>query len=50
MNEQPEQPQAEIKSQPATMTMTVQITRAATGKVETYDLVLTPLPQEKEPE
>lgn len=31
-----------LQSQPATLSASIQIIRAGTGKVETYDLVLTP--------
>lgn len=37
----------EVKAQPAVLQMTVEIKRAATGKVETYTLTGTPI-QEKE--
>jgi hypothetical protein len=36
------------EAQPAVLRMTVEITRAATGKVETYELVGTPVPETKE--
>ena len=39
-----------IKSQEAIATATVQIIRAKTGKVETYDLTFTPVPDEPAPE
>lgn len=50
MTEQPSAPAAPaLDVQPAVMTAKVQITRAATGKVEEYDLTFTPLPdQQKE--
>jgi hypothetical protein len=34
----------EVKAQPAQLRMTVSITRKATGKVETYELVGNPIP------
>jgi hypothetical protein len=34
----------EVKAQPAELRMTVSITRKATGKVETYELVGNPIP------
>jgi hypothetical protein len=34
----------EVKAQPAVLRMTVQVTRKATGKVETYELVGNPIP------
>jgi hypothetical protein len=34
----------EVKAQPAQLRMTVSITRKATGKVETYELVGNPYP------
>lgn len=36
-----------LQAQPAVMTAKIQITRAATGKVEEYDLTFTPLPDEQ---
>ena len=41
-----EQQKPEIKSQPSVMTARIQVTRAKTGKVEEYDLVFTPVPEE----
>ncbi len=40
-----------LESQPATLTAVVQITRANTGKVEEYTLILTPQdePPQEEP-
>ena len=37
---------AEIVAQPAVFTATIQITRAATGKVEEYQIVGTPMKEE----
>ncbi len=37
-----DKPQIDLKAQPAVITGTIQIKRAATGKVETYQLVGTP--------
>jgi hypothetical protein len=49
-----EQTAPNLQAQPGTLTARVQITRAATGKVEEYDLVFTPVaeepPQDKEAE
>lgn len=39
-----------LEAAPAVLSMTIQITRKATGKVETYELVCTPLPPELAPE
>ena len=39
----------ELKAAPAVLQMTVQITRKATGKVETYQLIGTPI-QEQPPQ
>jgi hypothetical protein len=36
------------QAQPAVLHMTVEITRAATGKVEIYQIVGTPIPETKE--
>lgn len=49
MNTDDEQPQAQLHAQPAVMRATIHITRKATGKVETYELVGT-VPPEKEKE
>lgn len=41
----------EVKAEPAALRMTVEIVRAKTGKVETYELTGTPVveqPEEKE--
>jgi hypothetical protein len=37
-----------IEAQPAVLRATIQITRAATGKVETYEIVGTSEPETKE--
>lgn len=39
----------ELKSSEAVLHATIHITRAATGKVETYQLIGTPVAEEKEP-
>lgn len=44
MDEQ--KPQAELQAQPAIFHATIEIKRAATGKVETYTLTGTALPEE----
>lgn len=41
--------QNELEAQPAILTATIQITRAATGKVEEYTITGTALPPEPEP-
>lgn len=38
----------EIKAQPAVLTMTIHVTRAATGLTETYELTGTPAEDQKE--
>jgi hypothetical protein len=49
MTEEQSQPsQNTLASPPATLTATVQITRAATGKVETHELIFTPLPADQQ--
>ncbi|HOV56824.1 MAG TPA: hypothetical protein PLN91_03015 [Rhodanobacteraceae bacterium] len=40
---------AALKAQPGQMTAKIQITRAATGKVEEYQLAFTPLPADDQP-
>lgn len=40
----------EIEARPAVMTMTLEITRAATGKTETVEVVCTPIDEVKEQE
>ena len=40
---------AAMKAQESRLTATVQITRAATGKVEEYQLEFTPLPADEQP-
>ena len=40
---------AALKAQSGTLTATIQITRAATGKVEEYQLEFTPLPADEQP-
>ena len=40
---------AALKAQQAVMHATIQVTRAETGKVETYDLTFTPLPADQQP-
>jgi hypothetical protein len=45
MEEQQQAPQ--LDAQPAVLRMTIEVKRAATGVVETYELVGTPEPQEK---
>lgn len=42
-----EEQTAELQSAPALVSMTIQVTRAATGQTETYELV-TVEPEEKE--
>jgi hypothetical protein len=42
------QPAQEVKAQPAVLRATIQITRKATGKVETYEIVGTPEPQQEQ--
>jgi hypothetical protein len=37
----------QIQAQPAVLRATIHITRKATGKVETYEIVGTPMPQEQ---
>lgn len=37
----------ELNAQPAAMTMTIEITRAETGKVEVVELVCTPIQNEQ---
>lgn len=39
---------SEIAAQPAVMKMTLEITRAATGKTEVVEVVCTPIDQQKE--
>ena len=39
----------ELKSSEAVLHATIHITRAATGKVETYQLIGAPVAEEKEP-
>ena len=39
---------SKVAAQPAVLTATIQITRAATGKVETYQIVGTPEPKKEE--
>lgn len=39
----------ELVGQPGVLTMTINVTRKATGKVETYELIGTPLPIPEEP-
>lgn len=39
----------ELKTTPAVLRATVQVVRANTGKVETYELIGTPVQDEKEP-
>lgn len=36
-----------MKASPAVMTMTLEITRAATGKTETVEIVCTPVAEQK---
>lgn len=43
-NEQ--KPESNLQAQPAVIRATISITRKATGKVETYELVGTPVPKE----
>lgn len=38
---------AALKAQQAVATAQIQVTRAGTGKVETYDLTFTPLPEDQ---
>lgn len=40
---------AALKAQQAVMQASIQITRAATGQVENYDLTFTPLPADQQP-
>jgi hypothetical protein len=40
----------ELKAADAVLHMTVQITRKATGKVETYELIGTPVAEQAQPE
>lgn len=40
-----EQKPPQLQSQPAVMRATISITRAATGKVETFEIVGTPIPE-----
>jgi hypothetical protein len=42
------QPAQEVKAQPAVLRATIQIKRKATGKVETYEIVGTPEPQQEQ--
>lgn len=39
-----------LEATPAVLSMTIQVTRKTTGKVETYEVVGTPLPLTPEPE
>lgn len=39
---------SDLQGQTGEMRMTIEVTRAATGLVETYELVSTPLPAEPE--
>lgn len=41
-------PTTDLKAQPAVMHATIQIKRAATGKVEEHHLTFTPLPAEQQ--
>lgn len=41
--------ETELKTTPAVLRATVQVVRANTGKVETYELIGTPVQDEKEP-
>jgi hypothetical protein len=36
-----------IKAQQSSMTATIQVTRAGTGRVESYDLTFTPIPEDQ---
>ena len=38
----------ELEAEPAVLRMTIEITRAATGKTETYELIGTPVETPKE--
>lgn len=40
---------AELVGQMGELRMTIEVTRAATGKTETYELIGTPLQEEDEP-
>jgi hypothetical protein len=40
-----DKPKADLQAQPATLRATIHITRAATGKTETYEIVGTPIPE-----
>lgn len=40
---------AELTTTPAVLRATIQIVRANTGKVETYELIGTPVQEDKEP-
>jgi hypothetical protein len=42
-----EQKPADLQAQPAVLTATIQIVRAKTGGVETYEIVGTPIEQPK---
>jgi len=39
-----------IEAQPAVLRATISVTRKATGVTETYEIVGTPVPEEKEPD
>ena len=39
---------AELTAQESELRMTIQITRAATGEVEEYEVIATPVPEEPE--
>jgi len=39
-----------VKAQPAVLRMTVEIKRAVTGKVETYELIGTAVEQDEQPQ
>lgn len=41
---------AELQTAPAVLHATIQIVRANTGKVETYELIGTPVEEDKEPQ
>lgn len=41
---------AALKSQQAIARATIQVTRAATGKVEEYELTFTPIPADDQPQ